>query len=189
MSSTRQPKSAKEAIEARKNSRQIASEAQVESALDRMAEEATLVLEQKDPLILAVMQGGVFTAVQLCRRLDFPYEFDFIHVTRYGQALTGGTLSWRVLPSLNLEGRTVLLVDDILDHGVTLAALHEELAKVRVSRLYSAVLVSKNLATPLKRVNVDFVGMEIEDAYVFGCGMDYKGYWRGLNALYAVEVT
>jgi len=187
LSSTRQSKVAEEAIEARKNSRQVASDAQVEFALDRMAEEATLVLGQKDPLVLAVMQGGVFTAVQLCRRLDFPYEFDFIHVTRYGQSLTGGTLSWHVFPSLNLEGRTVLLVDDILDQGVTLAALHEELAKVRVSKLYSAVLVSKNLATPIKRVNVDFVGMEIEDDYVFGCGMDYKGYWRGLNALYAVD--
>ena len=187
MSSTQQPTVAEEAIEARKNSRQVASEAEVAGALDRMAAEATAVLARQDPLVLAVMQGGAFTAVQLCRRLDFPYEFDFIHVTRYRQTLTGGTLSWRVLPSLDLEGRTVLLVDDILDHGVTLAALYEELEKAQVSRLYSAVLVSKNLAAPRERVDVDFIGMEIEDAYVFGCGMDYKGYWRGLKALYAVD--
>ena len=187
MSSTRQPSLTEEAIEARRNSRQVASEADVEAALDRMAEKATAVLANEDPLVLAVMQGGAFTAVQLCRRLDFPYEFDFIHVTRYGQSLAGGTLSWRVLPSLDIEGRTVLLVDDILDHGVTLAALYEELEKARVSKLYSAVLVSKSLTSPRERVEVDFVGMEIEDAYVFGCGMDYKGYWRGLSALYSVD--
>ena len=176
-----------EAIEARKMSRQVATEAEVEGALERIANEASAVLAEENPLILAVMQGGAFTAVELCRRFDFPYEFDFIHVTRYGRALTGGELSWRVLPSLSLEGRTVLLVDDILDRGVTLAALNRELRQARVSKLYSAVLVSKILQRGGERVDVDFVGMEVEDAYVFGCGMDYKGYWRGLKALYAVH--
>lgn len=176
-----------EAIEARKTSRQIASEADVEAALERIAMEATQVLAQANPLILAVMQGGAFTAVELCRRFDFPYEFDFIHVTRYGQSLTGGKLSWRVLPSVALERRTVLVVDDILDRGITLAALYEELEQSGVSKLYSAVLVSKNLESPGERVDVDFIGLEVEDAYVFGCGMDYKGYWRGLKALHAVD--
>lgn len=81
----------------------------------------------------------------------------------------------------------VLLVDDILDQGVTLAALYQELIRSGVSQLYSAVLVSKNLERSGKRINVDFVGMEVEDAYVFGCGMDYKGYWRGLRELYSVN--
>jgi len=178
-----------EAIEARETSRQIASEADVEAALERIAMAATEVLAQANPLILAVMQGGAFTAVELCRRFDFPYEFDFIHVTRYGQALTGGKLSWRVLPSVALERRTVLVVDDILDRGITLAALYEELEQSGVSKLYSAVLVSKNLESPCERVDVDFIGLEVEDAYVFGCGMDYKGYWRGLKALHAVDAS
>lgn len=176
-----------EAIEARRKGRRVASEAEVAAALDRIAEEASTVLADANPLILAVMQGGAFTAVELCRRFDFPYEFDFIHVTRYGQSLTGGRLSWRVLPSLELAGRTALLVDDILDRGVTLAALYDELGQSSVAKLYSAVLVSKNVRSLGDRVDVDFVGMQVEDAYVFGCGMDYKGYWRGLRALYAVD--
>jgi len=176
-----------EALQARKNSRQVASESDVQAALDRIADAARPILEQENPLVLAVMQGGAFTAVELCRRFDFPYEFDFIHLTRYGQSLTGGKVSWRVLPSLELEGRTVLLVDDILDRGITLAALYDELDKFRASKLYSAVLVSKNIEGGEDRTRVDFVGMHIEDAYVFGCGMDYKGYWRGLRALYAVD--
>ena len=178
-----------EALEARNNSRQIASEAAVQAALDRIADAAGPVLAHANPLVLAVMQGGVFTAVELCRRFDFPYEFDFIHLTRYGASLTGGQVNWRALPSSALEGRTLLLVDDILDHGITLAALYEELGKSGASQLYSAVLVSKRIEGAGRRVAVDFVGLEIEDAYVFGCGMDFKGYWRGLTALYALEVT
>ena len=176
-----------EAIEARREGFQIASETDVSTALQRIASEATVVLAQENPIVLAVMQGGVFTAVELCRRFDFPHEFDFIHVTRYEQSLTGGKLSWRAFPNLELSGRTVLLVDDILDQGATLAALYQELIRSGVSQLYSAVLVSKNLENPGKRINVDFVGMEVEDVYVFGCGMDYKGYWRGLRSLYSVN--
>ena len=176
-----------EAIEVRREGFQIASETDVSTALQRIASEATVVLAQENPIVLAVMQGGVFTAVELCRRFDFPHEFDFIHVTRYEQSLTGGELSWRAFPNLELSGRTVLLVDDILDQGATLAALYQELIRSGVSQLYSAVLVSKNLESPGKRINVDFVGMEVEDVYVFGCGMDYKGYWRGLRSLYSVN--
>ena len=176
-----------EAMEARRSARQIVTEAEVDAALERIASQAAATLEQKCPVILAVMHGGVFTAVELCRRFQFPYEFDFVHVTRYGNSLTGGTLSWRVLPSVDLRGRTVLVVDDILDHGVTLAALYDELREAGAENLYSAVLVSKVLNEPRERVTVDFIGLEVEEAYVFGCGMDYKGYWRGLKAIYALE--
>lgn len=176
-----------EAIEIRREGLQIASEADVSATLQRIASEATAVLAQKNPIVLAVMQGGVFTAVELCRRFDFPHEFDFVHVTRYERSLTGGELSWRVFPNLELSGRVVLLVDDIFDQGVTLAALYQELIRSGVSQIYSAVLVSKNLERSGKCINVDFVGMEVEDTYVFGCGMDYKGYWRGLRALYSVN--
>ena len=176
-----------EAIEVRREGFQIASETDVSMALQRIASEATVVLAQENPIVLAVMQGGVFTAVELCRRFNFPHEFDSIHVTRYEQSLTGGELSWRAFPNLELSGRTVLLVDDILDQGATLAALYQELIRSGVSQLFSAVLVSKNLGSSEKRINVDFVGMEVEDVYVFGCGMDYKGYWRGLRSLYSMN--
>jgi len=176
-----------EAMEARQSARQIATEAEIDAALDRIASQAAVTLEHKCPVILAVMHGGVFTAVELCRRFQFPCEFDFVHVTRYGKSLAGGKLSWRVLPSVDLRGRTVLLVDDILDHGVTLAALYDKLREAGAENLYSAVLVSKVLTEPLQRVTVDFIGLEVEDAYVFGCGMDYKGYWRGLKAIYALD--
>ena len=143
-------------------------------------------MQHQNPVILAVMRGGAFTSTELCRRLRFPYHFVFVHATRYGDNLTGGELRWPVRPSSELGGRTVLVVDDILDRGQTLRALHQKLADLGVAALYSAVLVSKDIDAAAARPTVDFVGVSVDDRYVFGCGMDYKGYWRGLPSLFAL---
>jgi len=174
---------AREALEVRAGASQIASESQICAVLDRLAVEITDVLAQSCPVLLAIMHGGVFTAVEISRRLDFPHEFDYAHASRYGKALTGSELEWLVRPRESLRGRHVLIVDDILDKGETLAAVLEALSGVGVERAYSAVLVEKALDLP--RPAADFVGLAVPDAYVFGCGMDYKGFWRGLPALYA----
>jgi len=175
-----------EATRIRETARQLVSPAQVRAALDRMAAAAGEVLAEKDPLVLAVMNGGAFTAVELCQRLDFPHELDFVHVTRYDGDLVGGELSWRAWPDQDLSGRTILVVDDIVDHGDTLDAICERLRRTGAGRVYVAVLVVKRLNQPRVRLDADFAGLEVEDVYVFGCGMDYKGYWRGLQGIYAV---
>ena len=176
-----------EAIRVRETARQLVAPAQVSLALDRMAAAASEVLAHENPLILTVMNGGAFTAVELCQRLSFPHELDFVHVTRYDGDLVGGELSWRAWPERDLSGRTVLVVDDIIDHGETLRAICERLQRAGAGKVYVAVLVIKRLDEPRVRVDVDFAGLEIEDVYVFGCGLDYKGYWRGLTGIYAVE--
>ena len=175
-----------EAIRIRETARQLVSPAQVRAALERMAGAAGEVLAEKNPLVLAVMNGGAFTAVELCQRLDFPHELDFVHVTRYEGELVGGELSWRAWPDRDLSGRTILVVDDIVDHGDTLDAICERLRRAGAGRVYVAVLVVKRLDRPRVRLNADFAGLEVEDVFVFGCGMDYKGYWRGLQGVYAV---
>ena len=175
-----------EAIRIRETARQLVSPAQVRAALDRMAAAAGEVLAEKNPLVLAVMNGGAFTAVELCQRLGFPHELDFVHVTRYDGELVGGELSWRAWPDRDLSGRTVLVIDDIVDHGDTLDAICQRLRRAGAGRVYVAVLVVKRLDRPRVRLDADFAGLEVEDVYVFGCGMDYKGYWRGLQGIYAV---
>ncbi len=163
------------------------SASEVDAALERMAEQITADLSQRHPVVVAVMNGGAFTAVNLCRHFRFVYEFDFVHASRYGRSLEGGALEWRVRPRTNLAGRTVLLVDDVLDKGNTLAALREELRGIGVSELFTAVLVSKRLADESARPSVDYTAIETDDVYLFGCGMDYAGYWRGLPELYATD--
>jgi hypoxanthine phosphoribosyltransferase len=152
-----------------------------------MVAEATSRLKHANPVVLAVMHGGVFTAVEMCKRFEFPHEFDYVHVTRYGGGVAPGALEWRMRPSAKLKGRTVLVVDDILDRGHTLRALKAELKRVGVAKQYTAALVVKRLANAGRRPSVDFSGLTVDDVYVFGCGMDYFGYWRELRALYAVD--
>ncbi len=152
-----------------------------------MAAEITPRLARTNPVVLAVMHGGVFAAVELSRHFDFPHEFDYVHVTRYGGGTTPGRLVWRVRPSVALAGRTVLVVDDILDRGQTLRALTTALRRVGVAKQYTAVLVVKRLAGGRNRPSVDVSGVTVDDVYVFGCGMDYCGYWRELPGLYALN--
>jgi len=158
-------------------------------AINRMAAEATSRLKHTNPVVLAVMHGGAFTAVEMCKRFDFPHEFDYVHVTRYSGGVAPGELTWRVRPSADLAGRTVLVVDDILDRGHTLRALKAELTRVGVAKQYTAVLVEKRVANAGRRPRVDFSGLTIDDVYVFGCGMDYSGYWRELRGLYAIDAS
>lgn len=176
---------AREALEVRAAASELASADQIRAVLDRLAAEITDVLAESCPVLLAIMHGGVFTAVELSRRLEFPHEFEYAHATRYGKALTGAELEWHVYPRDNLRGRHVLVIDDILDKGHTLEAVLEALTDIGVERAYSAILVEKTLEGP--RPAADFVGLTVPDAYVFGCGMDFKGFWRGLPGVYAVR--
>jgi len=155
-------------------------------AVRRMAAELEPHLARTNPVVIAVMQGGAFTAIELCKHFNFPHEFDYVHVTRYRGNLKPGKLQWRVRPSAALAGRTVLVVDDILDRGHTLRALQVELGRVGVAAHFSAVLVVKRLIRRGRQPRVDVTGVEVDDVYVFGCGMDYHGYWRELRGLYCL---
>jgi hypoxanthine phosphoribosyltransferase len=175
------------AVAARRRARRLYSTADVMRAIHRMVAEITPRLAHTNPVVLAVMHGGVFTAVELSKRFAFPHEFDYVHVTRYGGGVAPGDLEWRAKPSASLKGRTVLVVDDILDRGHTLRALAAELKRVGVAKQYTAALVVKRVRNARRRPRVDFSGLGVDDVYVFGCGMDYFGYWRELRALYAID--
>jgi hypoxanthine phosphoribosyltransferase len=176
-------------LEARKSARRICTSRDIAAALRRMADAIRADLCRANPVLLAVMHGGVYTAVELSRRLGFPHEFDYVHVTRYGGGLKGGKVEWRVPASARLAGRTVLVVDDVLDRGHTLRALSAELSRIGVASQRTAVLVVKRVARSRRRPKVDYAGIEVDDVYVFGCGMDYRGYWRDLPALYALGAS
>jgi len=159
----------------------------VEAALDKMAALIHQQLHDKNPVIICVMIGGMVPMGNLLPRLDFPLEVDYVHATRYRGEIRGGALHWKVKPSLDLSGRTVLVVDDILDGGVTLAAILEEIRLMGASEVYSAVLVdkkNKRVENGLK--HADFVGLEIDDHYIFGYGMDYNEYLRNAPGIFVV---
>lgn len=164
----------------------IATSAQVQAALDRLAGEIDQALGDAFPLVLPVMGGAVVFAGQLLPRLRFPLEFDYLHVTRYRGGTSGGEMEWRVLPGQNVVGRHVLVLDDILDEGETLAAVRDKLVSMGASRVWSAVLTDKDNGLD-KPIQADFVGLTVPNRYVFGCGMDAYGLWRNLPAVYALK--
>jgi hypoxanthine phosphoribosyltransferase len=164
----------------------VYGEDQLAAAVRRVAQEITGVLADRVPLVLSVMGGAVVFTGQLLPLLRFPLEFDYIHVTRYRGSMQGGTIQWKVEPRPLLGGRVVLVVDDILDEGHTMAAIRDRIMQEGAAAFYSAVLADKDIGRD-KPIRADFVGVTVPDRYVFGFGMDVEGAWRNLPAIYAVQ--
>ena len=159
----------------------------VARAIDRLAGEITQRFAPGDdyPLVLTVMGGGIFFAGQLLPKLAFPLECDYLHATRYCNDLHGQGVAWVATPRAAVRDRTVLVLDDILDEGITLAAIKRRLLEQGARACLIAVLTEKELGAA-KPVDADFVGLRLPDRYVFGCGMDIRGAWRNLPAIYAL---
>ncbi len=158
----------------------------VEAALDRLASHIVDALADRFPVALCVMGGAVVFAGQLLPRLTFPLEFDYLHATRYRDTTQGGDIAWEVLPRKDVTGRVVLLLDDILDEGHTLAAARTKLLELGAAEVYIAVLADKDTGR-VKPIQPDFVGLSLPDRYVFGMGMDAYGLWRNLSGIYALR--
>lgn len=159
---------------------------EVQSALRQVAKEINAVLADRHPLVLSVMGGAVVFSGQLLPLLDFPLDFDYLHVSRYCNEKQGGLLHWKVAPRENVRGKVVLVLDDILDEGETLHAIKQRVMELGASRFYSAVFADKQHGRE-KPVHADFVGMKVPDRFLFGYGMDVEGAWRNLPAIYAVK--
>ena len=160
--------------------------AAIETALDRLAAAVTRDLGAANPLVLCPMTGAAMLAAGLLLRLEFPLEFDYLQVGRYRETLAGGELRWRIEPEKTLRDRSVLVVDDILDRGVTLAAVREYCHAAGAEAVRTLVLVDKECAREADIAAADYTGLRVPDRYVFGYGMDWHGYLRNLNGIYAV---
>jgi hypoxanthine phosphoribosyltransferase len=165
---------------------EVCSAERAAAQVARVAREVTASLGESEPLVLAVMRGSVLFAGQLLPQLRFPLHFDYLDVTRYGTATVGGEITWRVSPGTDVKDRVVLVLDDILDQGHTLAAIRGELTEAGATRFYSAVFADKKIGRP-KPIAADFVGITVPNCYVFGFGMDVYGWWRNLPAVYALR--
>ncbi len=175
----------KEAWAFLRDSELVSSAEEVRAAVERVAAEIEKRLADSYPLVLAVMGGAIVFAGQILPKLRFPLDFDYIHASRYGAATRGAQVEWRAAPP-DVNGRNVLVLDDILDGGDTMAAIRNRLLGLGASSFQCAVLVEKKLDRS-KPIHADFVGLTIPDRFVFGCGMDAKGYWRNLPEIRAMK--
>lgn len=166
------------------NSEEIYSAAQVSLAIRQLAQEITDVLSETNPLIMSVMGGAVVFTGQLLPQLNFPLAFDYVQANRY-HGTVGQDLVWRVEPSNQVKGRVVLLLDDILDEGITLAEIKAKCLTMGAKQVFIAVL-SEKVLNKVKPVAAEFVGLKLPNRYVFGCGMDVDGWWRNLPSIRAL---
>jgi hypoxanthine phosphoribosyltransferase len=165
----------------------IYDDTQISDALDRMSNDLNSRLKNLNPLVLCVMQGGIVFTGHLVTRLTVNLELDYIHATRYRNKTSGDELNWLVYPRASLKDRTVLILDDILDEGITLHAIIEYCHQQGASEVISAVLLRKHHDRCKEDVKADYTALEVNDHYVFGFGMDYKGQHRHLNGIYAAK--
>jgi len=164
----------------------LTSADEVTRAVERMAREISAELKGEFPVVLAVMGGAAVFTGHLLPLLNFPLEFGAIEVTRYGNTTQGREITWRLAPKDNVKGRIVLVVDDILDEGITLTAIHDKLKEMGAKKVYSAVFADKDLGRK-KPIDAEFVGVTVPNRYVFGFGMDAYGLWRNLPAIYMLK--
>ncbi|WP_068829704.1 hypoxanthine-guanine phosphoribosyltransferase [Pseudomonas sp. BMS12] len=164
------------------------SEAQVEVAIDQVAAAINGELAESNPVVFCVMNGGLIFAGKLLPKLSFPLELSYLHATRYRSETTGGELFWKAKPEISFIDREVLIIDDILDEGHTLAAIIEFCKHAGASKVHTAVLVDKDHDRKARPdLKASYVGLSCEDRFIFGYGMDYKGYWRNAAGIYAVK--
>jgi hypoxanthine phosphoribosyltransferase len=172
--------------EALPRAERVHDRAALEAAIARIAVGITGVLGGERAVFLTVMNGGMFFAAPLALAMGCDLEFDYVHATRYGNATVGREIEWRCHPRVGLADRTVILADDILDEGYTLAALRDYCVAEGAQRVLVAVLCEKRHDRRVPGLQADFVGVEVPDRYVFGYGLDYFGQGRNLPAIYAL---
>jgi hypoxanthine phosphoribosyltransferase len=166
----------------------IHSEQAVNQAISTIAQKINQDYANEPPIVLCVMGGAVLFTGQLLMKLQFALEFDYVQATRYHGSTEGKILKWMVMPNENIKDRRVLILDDILDEGVTLKAVVDQCQLLGAKEIKSAVLVDKQLNKD-KVIHADYVGLTVPNRYVFGCGMDVNGWWRNLPAIYALSNT
>ena len=158
----------------------------VDAAITRLAGEVSVAMRVQAPLVLTVMNGGLYFAGQILPQLAFPLESEYVQASRYGGETVGREVSWIAEPTVRVKGRVVLLLDDILDEGHTLAVIRERCLALGAQDVKVAVLVEKVLPHQ-KPIGADFVGLRVPNRYVFGCGMDVYGWWRNLPEIRALK--
>jgi hypoxanthine phosphoribosyltransferase len=172
------------------NAEEIVSADTVQAAVRNVAEVLNQRFDNDEasdfPLVLGVMGGAVVFTGNLLPQLTFPLEFDYIHVTRYGDLDRGGEVVWKVIPRQDVKGRTIIIVDDILDEGETLAHVKQRLLDMGAAEVILAVFADKELGK-VKPVQADIVGLTVPNQFVVGFGMDAHGYWRNLPGLWVIR--
>lgn len=173
--------------DALRHSECLISSLEVSAAYERLAASINLHYAGQNPIVMVVMNGGLIPAGQLLTKFTFYHRMYYIHATRYRDNQGTHEVAWKFKPDVELAGEDILLIDDIFDEGITLKAVVDELKKENPRSINTCVLLNKVHDRKVQDFAVDFVGLEVADRYVYGCGMDYHGYLRHMPGIYALK--
>lgn len=172
--------------DALRNSELLFDEDDIDQAIARIAVDIHDEYAGERPVYLTLMHGGMLFASKLSLMLGIDVEFDYLHATRYRGAIVGSGLAWLHRPSTPLEGRRVLIADDILDEGHTLKAVRNWCEDQGAADVRIAVLCVKNHDRRVEDIDADYIALEVPDRYVYGYGMDFHEQGRNLPGIYAL---
>ena len=175
-----------QALDVHQQAEQIFTEAQVEQAIADLAARLAPSFEQEFPLMMCVMNGGLFMTGQLMRHWDFPLTVDYVHATRYRLSTLGRDVLWKAYPQNSLKDRHVIIVDDIFDQGYTLEEVKTYCLAQGARKVTSVFLIRKHHQRKKADIEADEVALECEDHYVYGSGMDLHSHFRNLSGIYAI---
>ena len=164
----------------------IYSEIEIKKVIKNIADQVNQTIKTDELYVLCVMNGALIFAGQLLPRLEKNIQYSYIHATRYAASLTGGPIHWLVKPPIDIEGKTVLILDDILDEGITLREIAATCLAMKAKAIFTAVLFDKEIAKE-KSYLPNFIGLKVPNRFVFGYGLDCKGLGRNLPHLYALD--
>ncbi|MDP8568389.1 hypoxanthine-guanine phosphoribosyltransferase [Methylophilus aquaticus] len=157
---------------------------EVDIAINTMMQHMQSTLPDEPIVMMCVMRGGLYLSARLMAGLRCPLQLDYLQANRY-HGLSGSQVDWSKHPDTDLQGRIVLVVDDILDEGITLAEVVNYCKQAGAKQVFTAVLTEKDNGLQ-KPLHADFVGLVVPNRYVFGCGMDVYGWWRNLPEIRAL---
>ena len=168
--------------------RPLISAEDIERRVGEIAADISRDHKDQTVTLVCVLKGGVIFMVDLCRKLSVPVEFDFIDISSYGNStVSSGVI--KIDKDLNdpITGKTVVLVEDIIDTGQTLSHLYKHLAAQNPACIKVCTLLLKKERWVVRDVNPDYVGFEIPNEFVVGYGLDYAQKYRNLDHIGVLE--
>jgi hypoxanthine phosphoribosyltransferase len=175
-----------QALDVHQEAQQLFSTEQVDQAISQLAERIATDYQDSFPLVLCVMNGGLYFTGQLMRYWDFPLTVDYVHATRYRLSTLGRDVLWKAYPQNTIRDRHVIIVDDIFDQGYTLQEVKAYCERQGAAKCISAFLIRKSHDRRKADIEADYVALECGDHYVYGSGMDLHSHFRNLSGIFAI---
>lgn len=170
------------------SSKIVYSESEIDAALCVMAASINNDLRDHDPIFICVLNGALMMYGQLMKKITIPSRMDAVHVARYGDEKVGSELQWLSYPSLDLDGQVVVLLDDVLEGGITLSEIAKYCYSKNAKQVITGVLINKKITRENGGLEqVDYAALEMESGFLIGFGLDYKGYLRNTRDIYMLE--